>query len=277
MLLVLLVLLVLVTGTAGYVFAVRGHDEATSTSSPLSAIDVATGRATLPDLRFDRPRLTSATWTETETYLHLDETGAMHTENQVIVGVADYSSSITRLDVTDSRSPGINTIIYTPTHSYARSTNLGWDWSRFTRKPARSGAIDQPDYLPMYQDVVTSSTREDATDIEMSTEIVDGLTLTTYSFTVDTVELAERVEGTVPGESVDVLVGTMEVTVDEFGQVRRWHIELAEGLARVVLPSIGRESMWLSTTVEVSSLNEPVDITPPTEFVDQTDVPKDGS
>jgi hypothetical protein len=242
----------------------------TSTDSIESMTESRTVSDTLPDLRFERPDIASASWTETETYLTVDETGAVETVSQESSFTADYASSTVRVEIRDSTKPGVVTVIYTPSHVYARTTADEKPWTRFSRTRIKPGAMERPDYLGTYQDMITSSMRADATEVVTSTAEVDGVILTTYAFTVGTLELPERGQEMLRAEtSIDVIVSSMELTIDETGIVRRWRMDLDEGLARLMMRSRDEDSIRLSSSAEIISLNEPVTVSLPTVFVDE--------
>ncbi|MCU1360043.1 MAG: hypothetical protein JWN99_1332 [Ilumatobacteraceae bacterium] len=232
---------------------------------------------TLPDLHFERPDMTSAAWTETQTYLTINEAGAIGTVTQQISVTADYASSTTRVEVRNSSKPEVATVMFTPSHVYASPASDGKSWTRRARTTVGPRAMDRPDHLDMYEDIVTSSVRSDATDVISSTDDVDGNILTTYAFTTDSFELPRRDKTTTSGApSIDVIAGTLELTVDETGLVRRWHSAVNDGLARLMMRSNGVGSMLVSATVEIISHNEPVTVGLPTEFVDEDADPVDG-
>jgi hypothetical protein len=128
--------------------------------------------------------------------------------------------------------------------------------------------MDDPQHLGMFQDVVTDRVRSDATNVTTSGSVVDGISLTTYSFDIDGRALADGEMTALPSfMDADALVGHMEVTIDGTGLVRRWSFAFDETVIRDAVAVAG-ESMPLGWGLEIAAVNIPVEVAVPTEFVD---------
>lgn len=265
----------------------RESDPATDASPDPSAAtrgSVVDGGGALPDLVFDRPQLTSAVWTETMSDLVLDDAGMVQVEATEINVSMDYSQSIMRMDLAGS-GPGNErnaTVVITPEHSYSPGDAFGAPWTRRPRssQPSES-SMDNPDYLDLYQDKVTEAMRTNATNVTTTTSVVDGVSMTAFTFDVDLVDLPGMEQIEVPTlVNADLFVGHMEITIDDTGLVRHWHFALDEALMREAVAA-GAPTTPLTFGGDVTSVNQPVDIQLPTEFIDEpassepiVDVPK---
>ena len=259
-----------------YMLVLRESDPATDDASPDPSAatrgSVVDEGGALPDLVFDRPQLTSATWTETMSDLVLDDAGLVQIEATEINVSMDYSQSLMRMDVTGS-GPGNErngTLVMTPEHTYTPGDAFGAPWTRSPRASQPSASsMDAPDYLDVYQDQVTEAMRANATNVTTTTSVVDGVTLTAFTFDVDLVDLPGMEQVDVPSiVNPALFMGHMEITIDDTGLVRHWLFALDEALMREAAAA-GAESTPLTFGADITTVNQPVDIQIPTEFVDE--------
>jgi hypothetical protein len=285
---VMLLVLLAAAGGAVYMLVLRESDPATDDAatdlSTATRGEVVDEGAALPDLTFDRPQLTSATWTETMTDLVLDDAGAAQIASTEINVSMDYSLSMMRMDLAGS-GPGNErnaTVVITPEHSYSPGDAFGAPWTRSPRTSQPSAtSMDSPDYLDVYQDRVTETMRANATNVTTTTSVVGGVSMTAFTFDIDLADLPGMDTIDVPSiVNPDLFKGHMEITIDDTGLVRHWHFALDEALMREALAA-GSESTPLTFGGDVTSVNQPVDIQLPTDFIDEpassepiVDVPK---
>ena len=129
--------------------------------------------------------------------------------------------------------------------------------------------MDHRDYLDIYQDLVTERVRAGATNLTTSTAVVQGMSLTTFEFDIDVRDLGEDEHPPLPSlVNQAAFVGHMAFTIDERGLVRRRSFSLDEVLMREAA-STGASSVLLSFATQITSVDQPVEVAMPTDFVDQ--------
>jgi hypothetical protein len=143
-------------------------------------------------------------------------------------------------------------------------------------RPRVEGAtpIDAYAYLPLYQELVTSSARDAARHVVETTEVVDDVPVTTYRFEIDVRVLGQNALWTdsTAADEVDerLFVGSVRISVDAEGIVRLFEYDLDQSLARELVQATNGEMPVVSSfRREIGSLSTgPLELEPPPNFVD---------
>ena len=104
--------------------------------------------------------------------------------------------------------------------------------------------------------------------------------MTAFTFDIDLADLPGMEQIEVPSiVNDDLFMGHMELTIDDTGLVRHWQFALDETLMRQVI-SAGAQTVPLAFGGDITSVDQPVAIELPTDFVDEPgasiDVPVGG-
>ena len=169
------------------------------------------------------------------------------------------------------------TIVASAQSLYTEGLVFGQPWTRQPRSSADAVTpLMERSYLGLYQDVVTPTVREQATNVVQTIETRGDLTVTTYTFDLDVREL-----GGVGGADVvdpngvltdvpNAYVGDVRISIDEEGLVRLLEYRLDAGVVNAAV-SAGTDgsSVRAVGTREIQSLSDaPLDIQIPPNVVD---------
>ena len=239
-------------------------------SPTLPSTASATTAQGLPDATYRRPTLVSAQWEFPFTRLGIDPTQNLVAESGKTVFVADFSRRIGRLDIS-LEGTILRTAIGTDGYLFEPSATFGGPWTRTAHPRVED---DRPIWdattLIMYQDLITAEVRAMAQHVATVSALAEGQMMTTYNFFVDVRTLEPKIDDQFrsAGDDAALFLAVVEVTIDEAGLVRHWHFSLDDTLWRDTLLAAGEGVITTEGGTTITSLNQPVDVSLPTEYVD---------
>jgi hypothetical protein len=222
--------------------------------------------APLPTTPFVRPGVTSAEFTVVTSAV------ANGVPNKVTSKVvADYAHTTTQ-STTDTQVGGVFTSsqeVRTIDSVFHPGATFGSAWTRQPVVPEAPGQFDTADFLPMIDSVVDQPLRDHAKPATSKSETVAGTTITSLTYVLDrssVPEIAPAIFARTPWlfEVPNATTLTSTVSYDQTGLVR--HLSLAVDPPQ---PGTGLGATWVTSyTMDVVSLNAPVNIAVPTDAVD---------
>lgn len=267
-----LVLLVLAGGGFAAVRLIAANSEGDNSTAAVGAEPAGSDATspTLPSTEFARPTVLSAEWEFPFKRLGIDPTQGLVAQAGKTAFVADFSRRIARLDISVEGTV-LRTLIGTDGYGFEPSATFGGPWTR----TAHPGADDdRPIWdsttLAMYQDLVTAEVRAKAQHVTTASALAEGQMMTTYTFNVDVRTLLPKIDDQfrVVGDDSALFSAVVEVTIDEAGLVRHWHYTLDDTLWREALVAAGEGVIATEGGTIIISLNQPVDVSLPTDYVD---------
>ena len=222
--------------------------------------------AKLPAVPFVRPGVTSAEYTVT---LSAVQNGVPN--NVTTTVMEDFGAGLGQSS-TENQIGGAFTStqeIRTREAVFRPGEAFGATWTRQPRVPETPSPYDVAEYIPMIDDIIDQTMRTVVQPNRSKATKVDGVTLTSLTYVLDRAkvpETAPAIFAKVPWlfDVPNATTLTVSVTYDETGLVR--HLFFGVDPPQ---PGTGIDATWVTSyTLDVTSLNAPVNIPVPLDVVD---------
>ena len=249
--------------------SLAGEDDGSTPASD----SASTGNGTvLPDTIFVRPSYRVATYVDTSKRIGY-EAQAPFAENQQTTAEVDYITPVASFVFNvDGTSPlHDRQVVHTGDSTYIHGELASDSWVRIPRDTSMD-ELAQVDYLPMYQDVVTSAVRASATNVTATNEVMFGIPVTTYQFDAPWTALPEFAEnGSVDAsQPVELREAHVTLSVDPDGLIRVSDYQFVEQAWIDAAAAASEDFFWyVHVRVEVTSTSlAPSTVVAPESFVE---------
>jgi hypothetical protein len=225
--------------------------------------------APLPEVRFERPHVMSAEFSIT---LSAVQNGV---PNNVTTNVQeDYSAGVAQTTIESQTGAAFATTqeIRTVDSVYRPGQAFGKEWSRQPQVPETPNPFDATEgaFIPMIEDIVDLPLRDAMKPTESKATQLDGEPMTSLTYVIERAkvpEIAPAIFARVPWlfDVPNATTLTVNVTYDtKSGLVR--HLFLGVDPPQ---PGTGSDATWVTSySLDVTTLDVPLTITVPTDFVD---------